>query len=136
MSERLAVTFVHCGPLVGLKRTTATLMNPTWYISLRALLRGSGTSLALPLLEAMLPPGAQPQRAPRVRRFLPIWMFPTGTAGRFDSVQNCRTPPWTPAETGPLTTPNEFLRPFFDANVQEKITVLTGVIDRAVCGEH
>ncbi len=49
-------------------------MNPTWHLSRRAVLRGVGVSLALPMLDAMLPSSllaaAPPARAPRRLAFL------------------------------------------------------------------
>jgi hypothetical protein len=106
-------------------------MNPSWYIPRRTALRSLGVSLALPFLEAMVKPGARAAAGGR-RRFIAVWGFPCGVVGKKDAVQKCRVAPWTPDGAGSILglAPDRYLKPFFDANLQSKITIVTGLSDR------
>ena len=107
------------------------MTTPRWLISRRTMLRGLGVGIALPLLDAMIAPGAhagEPAEAPLgkvVPRKMPV---------RFATlyVPNGLVPPpqgkdpdkWTPAE-GPLMALPEILAPL-DA-VKASILVLSGM---------
>ena len=81
-------------------------------LSRRTFLRGAGTVVALPVLEAMLPASARAQ-AMMPRRLL-VYFVPNGI----------HMPAWTPAEAGPgyaLTPILASLEP-----VKEEVLVLTG----------
>jgi hypothetical protein len=86
------------------------------HLSRRAVLRGAGTALALPLLDAMIPAGtafAQSGAAPRTR-FGAIY-FPHGaTMAR-----------WTPVDEGKNFTFSEILEPL--APFREQINVITNL---------
>jgi hypothetical protein len=86
------------------------------HLSRRTLLRGAGTALALPLLDAMIPAGtafAQSGAVPRVR-FGSIY-FPHGaTMSR-----------WTPVDSGKNFTFSEILEPL--APFRDKINVITNL---------
>ena len=101
-------------------------------LSRRTLLQGLGVSIGLPFLEAMWKPGARAQAMAPPRRFIGIWGLPCGVVAKRDTLQNCRVAPWTPAVTGPIAglNPDRYLRPFFNAGLQQKITILTGLSDR------
>jgi hypothetical protein len=83
----------------------------------RTFLRGLGTAMALPLLEAMLP--APSFGAPLVRKNRPIRMA-------FLFVPNgIHMPDWTPAVEGPAYTLPYILEPL--KNVRSSLTLLTGL---------
>src|SRR5688572_12939782 len=90
-----------------------------WQLSRRALLRGAGAAVALPLLEQMLPSVARAQSAgtPPPRRFV-VFYVPNG----LNMAQ------WTPVATGPeyaLTPTLAALAP-----VKSKTLVVTGLANR------
>ncbi len=88
-----------------------------WELSRRTLLRGAGVTVALPLLEQMLPSVARAEAASPPRRFLAFYV-PCGI--------NMAT--WTPAATGAgyaLPSTLESLAP-----VKAKTLVLTGLANR------
>jgi hypothetical protein len=110
-----------------------------WKLSRRALLRGAGASIALPFLDVMAPQGSRSMAAgPSARRMVFIWGLPTGVLAKKDPLQGCAVAPWTPAgASGPLLNTGEpYLKPFFDRGVASKLTVLTGLSDRAGAGNH
>jgi hypothetical protein len=113
-------------------------MRRNWQIPRRTVLRGAGAAVALPFLDAMALPRVQaatPATAPR--RFVGIFGLPNGVVGRLDEAQGGYVAPWTPAETGPSYAPvGTYLKPFADAKVQGKLTILTGLSDRAGLGHH
>jgi hypothetical protein len=77
-------------------------------------LKGLGVSLALPFLEAMVPPlGAAAAPRPPVR--FGIWYYPQGSLPEH----------WVPAKAGPLTTLPSVLRPF--EPVRGKMTVISNL---------
>src|SRR6185503_406390 len=98
-------------------------MKASWHISRRTVLRSAGASVALPFLEAMVRPGARAAAAASPRRFLGIFGLVCGVVTKKDPVQNCRVPNWGPAGTGSILglTPDKYLKPFWDANLQSKI---------------
>jgi hypothetical protein len=82
----------------------------------RTFLRGVGTAMALPLLEAMMPLSALAQSASKIR---PIRMA-------FISVPNgIHMPAWTPAADGPNFALPSILEPL--QNVRDSIMLLTGL---------
>src|SRR5262245_6556610 len=126
-------------------------MTPKWYLPRRTLMRGLGTGIALPFLEAMVRPGAHRAAAapdPKInpRRFVGIWGFPCGLVDRWDPLQNAPVSPWTPeGPTGPLVKPDAggFLQPFWDSQYQgaseplyKKLSVLTGLSDISLGLHH
>ncbi|HEY0880755.1 MAG TPA: DUF1552 domain-containing protein [Archangium sp.] len=93
------------------------------HLSRRTLLRGLGTLLALPTLEAMLPGVAQAQSMARPKRFVAFYV-PCGI----------RMNRWTPAATGASWTPSSILQPIgaYDgqASIIPDTLVLTGLANR------
>lgn len=89
-------------------------MTRSWQIDRRTALQGLGASLALPFLEAMVPPvGAAESAKPPVR--FGIWYYPQG----------CPPEHWVPTEPGPLTKLPSVLRPF--EPVRSKTTVISNL---------
>src|SRR5262245_63485389 len=91
-------------------------MTPKWHIPRRTVLRGMGTAVALPFLEAMvLPRRGSAALTATPRRFVGSWALPTGAVGKWDPVQNSMVSPWTPDQQGPIPAPDAagFLSPFF-----------------------
>ncbi len=82
-------------------------------ISRRALLRGTGAALALPMLDAMTPAFAQTPPAP-IHRFQTVYV-PNGMAMDY----------WTPAETGRDFELTPILQPL--APFKDKMMVLSGL---------
>lgn len=74
-----------------------------WYISRRELLRGLGASIALPLLEAMTPPGMKTEKffATQRPQRLAVFYFPNGV----------REDHWTPKGTGRNFNLSPILKP-------------------------
>ena len=108
-------------------------MKPKWHMSRRTVLRGLGVSISLPFLEAMVKPGARAATANPYTRFLGMYGLSCGVVGKKDQLQGgIRVAPWTPEITGSISAvaPDRYLRPFFDQNLQSKITILTGLSDR------
>ncbi len=86
-------------------------------LSRRTVLRGLGTTMALPVLDAMLP--ASTLAAPAAKKAAPLRMA-------FVFVPNGKhMPDWKPKAEGPLAELPYILEPL--KNVREKITVLTGL---------
>ena len=91
----------------------------------RTFLRGAGAALALPLLDAMTPAASALARAAAPRRlgyaYIPMGMNPA---------------PWTPAETGRLTTLSPSLSPLLPH--LENVTVVTNleINDAHISGNH
>jgi hypothetical protein len=82
----------------------------------RTLLKGLGATLALPFLEAMVPPaGAAAQEAARPPMRFGIWYYPQGSLPEH----------WVPAEVGALTRLPSVLRPF--EPVLQKTTVISNL---------
>src|SRR5262245_26514881 len=122
-------------------------MTPRWYVPRRTVLRGMGTAVALPFLEAMVKPrrvaaALDPKTNPR--RFVGIWAFPCGLVGKWDPVQSSWVAPWTPSDEGPLSASivgtddqERYLAPFFDPQnkgvkgelIAQKLTIPTGLSD-------
>src|SRR5262245_46677096 len=122
-------------------------MTPKWYVPRRTVLRGLGTALALPFLEAMVAPKrarAQAQSSPR--RFVGVWGLPCGLVDKWDPVQNCFVAPWTPDGAGPLTSVDDqgYLKDFFDPRntggtgepLYKKLTLMTGLSDLPLFGHQ
>lgn len=91
-------------------------MTKSWYLSRRDVLRGAGTVMALPVLEAMFPhtvrAAADDSTAPRRMAFL---MVPNGA----------HMPDWTPQETG-----NHFELPYILEplkNVKDQLLIINGL---------
>ncbi|MBX7115735.1 MAG: DUF1552 domain-containing protein [Myxococcaceae bacterium] len=111
-----------------------------WHLSRRTLLQSAGVSLALPMLEAMVKPGARAAgTAPAPRRFLAVHGQVYGYVGKPDpELGNALVAPWTNPAKGysvPLEN-NTYLRPFFNKKIDAKVTVLTGLTDRVLIGTH
>lgn len=87
-----------------------------WELSRRTLLRGLGASVALPLLEQMMPGVARAEErgSPPVRRLAVIYV-PCGL----------HMEAWTPAQTGSGYTLTPILQPL--APVKEQVLVLSGL---------
>jgi hypothetical protein len=94
-----------------------------WELSRRTMLRGLGTTLALPVLEAMMPGLARAQMAGRPRRFAAFYVACGIYMDR-----------WTPAATGAGYALSPILRPLGAYNglpsVQGDVLVLTGLANR------
>lgn len=89
-------------------------------LSRRTLLRGAGTLMALPLLEAMLPGRARAQAmAPKPRRFVGFYV-PCGI----------HMPGWTPTATGGAWAPTPILQPLVDAGLKNDVLVVSGLANR------
>jgi hypothetical protein len=91
-------------------------MTRSWQVDRRTVLRGLGATLALPFLEAMVPPVGEAATAaskPPVR--FGIWYYPQGSLPEH----------WVPAETGALTKLPSALRPF--EAVRGKTTVISNL---------
>lgn len=89
-------------------------MTRRWQVDRRTVLKGLGTSLALPFLEAMIPPlGAAPAAKPPVR--FGIWYYPQGSLPEH----------WVPTEAGALNKLPSALRPF--EPVRGKTTVISNL---------
>lgn len=94
--------------------TDSQNLNPK--IPRRTLLRGMGTLLALPLLEAMLPLSALAQSATRSRPNRMAFLFvPNGM----------HMPAWTPTTEGAAFELPVTMQPL--KNVRDRLTVLTGL---------
>ncbi len=90
-------------------------------LSRRTLLRGTGTALALPLLEAMMPRKAWAQAAKPLR--LIAWYFPNGYYRA--TVNGALRDDWTPAQTGTGYTMSPILQPL--AMFQPDLQIVSGV---------
>jgi hypothetical protein len=91
-------------------------MTKSWQVDRRTMLRGLGATLALPFLEAMVPPLSEAATAnpnPPVR--FGIWYYPQGSLPEH----------WVPAEAGTLTRLPSALRPF--EAVRGKTTVISNL---------
>jgi hypothetical protein len=93
------------------------------HLDRRTFLRGMGATVALPLLDAMIPAGTAlaataARRAPR----LAFVYFPHGAV--MDA--------WTPAEDGRITTPPAILEPL--AGFADRLTICSGIENRHVRG--
>jgi hypothetical protein len=89
-------------------------MTRSWQVDRRTVLKGLGASLALPFLEAMIPPlGAAEATKPPVR--FGIWYYPQGSLPEH----------WVPTEVGALTKLPSALRPF--EAVRGKTTVISNL---------
>jgi hypothetical protein len=88
---------------------------PSWALSRRTFLRGAGTLVALPLLDAMLDaPGARAQAATPPRRFFAFYV-PNGIV--MDA--------WTPSSEGEGYALTPILQPL--ANLKSDVVVLSGL---------
>jgi hypothetical protein len=92
-------------------------------ISRRTMLRGAGVSLALPFLDAMMPPLARAQSAPKPRRLFAICNNLGLLPGEF-----------FPADAGPGYTPSAYLKILEEH--REHFTVFSGVSHPNVDGGH
>lgn len=110
-----------------------------WHLSRRTLLQTAGMSLALPMLEAMVKPGARAATVTPPRRFLAVHGQVYGYVGRPDpELGGNLVAPWTNPAKGysvPIEN-NTYLRPFFNKQIDSKITVLTGLTERVLIGTH
>lgn len=97
-------------------------MSSRFFLSRRTLLRGLGTALALPTLEAMLPGSARAQTM-RPKRFVAFYV-PCGI----------RMNRWTPAGTGANYTLSPTLQPLGAyngaASIKDDVLVLSGLANR------
>lgn len=97
-------------------------MSSRFFLSRRTLLRGLGTALALPTLEAMLPASARAQTM-RPKRFVAFYV-PCGI----------RMNRWTPAATGASYQLSSILQPLGAyngaASIQQDVLVLSGLANR------
>lgn len=90
------------------------------HIPRRTILRGVGTSLALPLLDSMVPAFGSVKAAAPARRFGAFYV-PMGRAySRIKKIDH-----WTPPVDGPLTELSQALSPL--KNVKDRALVLTGL---------
>src|SRR5205809_53348 len=89
-------------------------MTRRWQLDRRTVLKGLGASLALPFLEAMIPPLAAAQ-APKPPVRFGIWYYPQGSLPEH----------WVPTEAGALTKLPSALRPF--EPVRGKTTVISNL---------
>jgi hypothetical protein len=90
------------------------------HIPRRTILRGVGTSLALPLLDSMMPAFASVKAATPVKRFGTFYV-PMGRAySRIKKIDH-----WTPKAEGPLTELSAALSPLM--NVKDRATVISGL---------
>ncbi|HWG47460.1 MAG TPA: DUF1552 domain-containing protein [Gemmataceae bacterium] len=89
-------------------------MTRNWQVDRRTVLKGLGVSLALPFLEAMIPPLRAAQTPKPPVRF-GIWYYPQGSLPEH----------WVPTEVGPLTKLPSVLRPF--EAVRGKTTVISNL---------
>src|SRR5882724_10698277 len=87
---------------------------PEPIISRRTLLRGAGTLMALPMLEAMMPLGALAQSGKKAPLRMAFLFVPNGM----------HMPAWTPAKEGALEL-MPTMQPL--AKVKDSISVLTGL---------
>jgi hypothetical protein len=98
-------------------------------------LRGTGVAVALPFLDAMTPSIASAANGPPPRRFIAIYGLPNGVVGKWDTAQNAYVAPWTqPGQAALVSDP--FLKHFAEQGVLQKLTVLTGLTDRAGTSNH
>ena len=95
------------------------------HISRRAVLRGAGASIALPLLDAMLPAGvalADTHAAPRTR--MGFFYFPHGAfTGKWTEINS-----WTPEGVGRNFEVSQVLRPL--ESFRDRMTVVSGLRNR------
>src|SRR5262245_44167951 len=116
------------------------MKTPSWYIPRRTLLQTAGTAIGLPVLEAMIKPGARAALAPPPRRWVSIHGQVYGFVGRDDGSMNTKVAPWGTAKPGanmsfPLEK-NTHMSFFFDKKVDAKVTILTGLTERVLWGTH
>jgi len=95
------------------------------HISRRAVLRGAGASIALPLLDAMLPAGvALAQTAAKPRTRMGFFYFPHGAfTGRWTEINA-----WTPEGTGSSFEVSQVLKPL--ETFRDRMTVVSGLRNR------
>jgi hypothetical protein len=89
-------------------------MTRSWQVDRRTVLKGLGASLALPFLEAMIPPVGAATAAKPPTRF-GIWYYPQGSLPEH----------WVPTDAGPLMKLPSVLRPF--EAVRGKTTVISNL---------
>ena len=114
------------------------MKKPSWYISRRTLLQTAGIAIGLPALEAMIRPGARAGTKTPPRRLLAFHGQVYGYIGRQDPELDTLVAPWSAKASGydvPIEN-NTYLKPFFDRNIADKITILTGITDRVLVGTH
>ncbi|MGA9525939.1 MAG: DUF1552 domain-containing protein [Myxococcaceae bacterium] len=92
-------------------------MSRRWKLSRRTLLRGVGASVALPMLEQMLPGRAAHAASPSTRRLVVVFV-PNGIY----------MPQWTPTQTGSEYALSPILQPL--APVKEDVLVVSGLANR------
>jgi hypothetical protein len=109
------------------------MKKPSWLISRRTMLRGAGTAMALPVLESMVAPKAYGSPTTPPQRLLGIHGQVYGYIGRQDATLGS-VAPWSSG--GATLDNNTYLRPFFNKNINSKITVLTGITERVLIGTH
>jgi hypothetical protein len=114
------------------------MKKPPWYISRRTMLQTAGTAIALPVLDAMVRPRRSSAGTAPPRRLLAMHGLVYGYVGREDPELGTLSAPWsatTPGHDVPIEN-NSYLKPFFDRNLQSKITLLSGLTDRVCVGTH
>ncbi len=92
-------------------------MSGRWRLSRRTLLRGVGASIALPLLEQMLPGSRAYAASPPTKRLVVVFV-PNGIY----------MPQWTPAQTGSEYALSPILQPL--APVKDDVLVVSGLANR------
>ena len=95
------------------------------HISRRAVLRGAGLGVALPLLDAMIPAGvALAQTAVKPRQRMGFFYFPHGAfTGKWTDINA-----WTPADEGRNFEISQVLKPF--EPFRDRMTVISGLRNR------
>jgi hypothetical protein len=95
------------------------------HVSRRAVLRGGAASIALPLLDAMIPAGvALAQSAAKPRQRMGFFYFPHGAfTGKWTDINA-----WTPEGEGRNFEISQVLKPF--EPFRDRITVITGLRNR------
>ena len=94
-------------------------------ISRRAVLRGAGAAIGLPLLDAMIPAGvALAQTAVKPRQRMGFFYFPHGAfTGKWTDINA-----WTPADEGRNFEISQVLKPF--EPFRDRMTVISGLRNR------
>ena len=94
-------------------------------ISRRAVLRGAGASIALPLLDAMIPAGvALADTAAKPRTRMAFFYFPHGAfTGKWTEINS-----WTPAGEGRNFEVSQVLKPL--EKFKDQLVVISGTVKR------
>jgi len=90
-------------------------MTRSWQVDRRTVLRGLGAAMALPFLEAMIPPAGASEAEPKPPIRFGIWYYVQGSVPEH----------WVPAEAGELSKLPSTLRPF--EPVRRKMNVISNL---------